>query len=409
MKKNLIILAVISLCGLVYGAGYQLYSESASEALGVGGAVVGFQGNISNAWYNQASLTSFDHAAMMFGLTSLKLGFGYEYKNGHDELKDDWRPTAFGYGVMPINDRLVLGFSGNAPYGMITEWDNDWTESYMTTYTNIRAVYFTPSLAWKITDELSIGVGINLVSAMARMARNMPSPDNRRNKIYMRADDPLSFGGAISVHYQPSAAWGFGLQYQSRVHVNLKGDAEYRYPLDLGKGNVYRPCDVKTSLTLPSSLALGLSNTSFKNLRLGASVVWTEWSNYDMQKINFDSLPGTVGVRGFSKHDKKWDDTFSFRLGAEYYLNEHWLVRCGYMYDICQDNDKYRSPEIPDSDRHMYSIGLGYRGDCWGVDLTYGYLRFSEVRIGTHSGSVANGKFVDADVHMLSFAITREF
>ncbi len=408
LMKHLLVAAVLCVGCLAHAVGYQLYSESSTEALAVGGAVIGFTGNISNAWYNPATITSFDRPAMMFGATGLLLGINYDYEGGSDDLQRSWRPTGYGYGIIPMSDSLTLGLSINAPYGMITEWENDWKESYMATYTNIRAVYFTPTLAWRINDEVSVAAGVNLVTSMARLARNMPSADGRRNKLFMHAEDPLAFGFTLAAFYQPHPDWGIGLHYQSRVKLQLEGGAEYRYPLDMGQGNVYRRCDVGTDMTMPSSIGLGLSNTSLENWRFGFSVNWSEWSTYDVQEIWFDSLPGTTGVKGKSRSIKDWDDSFSFRLGAEYTLNDNWILRTGYMYDMNQENDKYRTPEIPDSDRNMVTFGVGYRTENWGVDLTYGYVKFDKSKIGTLTGSTGNGTF-KADVHIVSIAVSREF
>jgi len=415
MRKHLQMLLVAAMflsMSMAYGVGFQLYSESSAEALAVAGAVVGSKNRLSNAWYNPATLTSFDKPAIQAGATALKLSITYDYNDGSDDLQNPFRPTGYLYGVVPMDNGLVLGLSVNAPYGMITEWDNDFKEANMATFTNIRVAYSTISLAWKVNDQLSLAFGFNNASAIARIARNLPASDSGQNKMYMRADDYFSPGFVLSAHYQATEEWGFGAHYQSRVRLDLDGDVSYRHGYHpVPSINMFQEGDVSAKITLPSSLALGVANNSFKDLTLMFDAVWSEWSTYDSLNIAFEHMPGTTtGAKGVSEKPKDWDDSWSFRFGAEYALNENWKIRGGYMYDMCQDNDKYRSAEMPDNNRHLFSTGLSYTMDSWTIDLAYAYLYFEPSKMGTYyKDSTARGKFKNEDVHIVSIGVTKRF
>jgi len=403
---------------LVYGGAYQLYSESSAEALSLGGSVIAREGMISNAWYNPATTTSIERPSLMAGASALLLHIDYESDMGEDNLQNSLRPTGYFYAVLPFENDLTLNLAVNAPYGMVTEWDNDWLESSMTTYTNLRCIYFTPSLSWKVNDKLSIAAGVNIVYATARLAKNIAFPP--KNKLYMSAD-ALGFGYSLSAFYKANEEWNLGVHYQSRVKLDFEGKAKYRHegafphPLAPGVDLYFVEDDGSTEITLPSSLGFGIGNTSFKDLTLSFDAVWTEWSTYSNNDITFDSFPGATApsTKGTAKKDKDWDDVWSFRLGASYQLNENWVLRAGYMYDNSPDNDRHRSPEMPDSDRNMFAIGVGYSKDHWGIDFGYSYLIFKKSKAGSEAAGGSedfknSGEF-ENDLHIVSAAVKYMF
>lgn len=54
-------------------------------------------------------------------------------------------------------DRLALNFSFNVPYGLATDWEGH----YETDYTSLRYYFSTASLAIKLADHFSNGIGFS--------------------------------------------------------------------------------------------------------------------------------------------------------------------------------------------------------------------------------------------------------
>lgn len=433
MKKMKRVMAGVAMLisGASFAAGFQLYSEGSAEALGVAGAVIGRQGMTSQAWYNPAATSSFEKPSFMAGFSALKLSSEYSYAGGSSELVDDWRPTGYFYTIFPLDEKFTLNLSINAPYGMITQWESDWVGQYIATYTNARFLYMTPSLTYRVNDELSIAAGFNIVYGSAELHKYIPpypvhpafpmygigAKTFAKNKVSLSADG-FGVGFTGSVHYQPTEDWGFGAHYQSRVRLHLKGESKFRYeedyqvPLPGGPLVGYRDGDADTYVTLPSSLGVGVANNSFKDWTLTFDTVWTEWSTYDDLDVHFDHYP-VLRTPKTSFKNNKWDDVFSFRVGAEYQLNDNWALRGGYMYDISPANDRWRAPEMPDNDRHMFSLGCGYTKDNWGIDLAYAYLFLEDGKLGTEVAKTpgytgGRGSF-ETDVHIVSLAVRYQF
>ena len=371
----------------VYGSGYQLYSESSADVLGVGGAGVARSGYASSAWYNPAATTTVDRPTITGGGSFILLESHYTSRLGRDDMQDKTRLTGFFYAVQPVNPDARLTLSVNVPYGMVTQWDSDTQLAEQATYTSIRACYISPGVAYKVTDELSVAAGFNAVIGVARMANyiDLSKAGMPRNKLFMAAEG-YGFGGFASVFWKPLDDWSFGAHYQSQVKLKLDGekDARFRYynRTSFGALNFIKG-DVDTTLRLPAYLALGVENSTFKDWRFMFDAVWTQWSLYDSMDINFEHYPSS-GVRGTSRNVRDWKDVWSYRVGVEYQLTDKWVLRTGCMYDVSPANDRTRSPEMPESDKTLLALGCGYQDSNWGVDLTYAYVFFKDAKLGTN-------------------------
>ncbi len=64
------------------------------------------------------------------------------------------------YGTYQLNDRLYAGIAVNSPFGLITKADNlAWAGSPISTTTKTYSLNFNPTIAYKITPEMTVGVG----------------------------------------------------------------------------------------------------------------------------------------------------------------------------------------------------------------------------------------------------------
>ena len=396
----------------LFAGGFQLYSESSADVLGIGGAAVARSGHASSAWYNPAATTTLSVPTASFGGSAIKLESGYTATTHTEWMNEQFRFTGFFYGVMPIHDDWRLNLSVNAPYGMITQWPHDYSLNTLATFTSLRVCYISPSIAYRLTDELSLAVGVNATIGVARLASyiDLSKYGLGTNKLYMRADDE-GVGGFVSVFYQPTQEWAFGAHYQSRVKMVFKGDAKYRQNSYLGGQLNFTNTDIKARIDMPAYLALGVENHTFEKWRFMFDAVWTEWSSYKGLDIDFDKLPGT-NRKGTVKNDRRWHDVWSFRFGTEYQLTENWVLRAGYMYDVSPSNSRTTSPEMPDSDKQLFSLGVGYQTERWGFDLSYAYIYFDQAKLGSkvaQSHGIANRGEFDTRCQVISAAFTLRF
>lgn len=358
----------------VLGAGYQLYTEGSAEALGQAGAISGRDDLTSLAWYNPAALAGVRKAAVMAGAVFVQVRTEFSGLAGSASMAEDWRMIPHAYFVQPVSSNWTALISVNAPYGLVTEWPDNWVGNLAATYSEFSAVYTTPSLACRMNDRLACAAGFNIVHAEAELAANRGVFGERT----VQGDD-LGCGYTVSAHGNIDPEWSVGARFQSRVMVKLQGDVDFdSNPLSPGDTSFSGSAEVE----LPSSVNIGLVNRSVERLRLGFDVIWTEWSRYDQLVYRFSSdYPALLDNP--EVNSKRWKDVWSIRVGGEYELTDAWVVRGGYVWDESPVNNKTRSPELPDSDRQMVMIGIGWTQKNLSADMAYSYLWADKSRSGS--------------------------
>ncbi len=404
MNKRIILLcAGIASAATVFGAGFQLYTEGSAEALGQAGAVSGRTNLISQAWYTPAALAGADRAAIMAGSTFVRIetDFDSDLGSGFDsKMADDWRMIPHFYGVLPVNENVTGLLSVNAPYGLITEWTDNWIGNMAATYSELKTIYVTPSVAAKVTEDLSLSAGFNVVSAEADLQAFRGALGMRK----LEGDD-IGYGYTASAHWQMADEWGLGARYQSRVKFKLEGETQFS---NLPGAKF----DTAANLELPSTVNIGVANSSIDRLHLGLDVVWTEWSTYDQLVYNFGAGYPTPPLPNPETTPKNWKDVWSIRAGGEYELNESWVVRGGYVWDESPVDDQSRAPELPGSSRHMLMTGLGWKGEQLGVDLAYSFLWAEDATTGANvvaaTGGATAGSY-STETHLIALSLSYEF
>ena len=187
----------------------------------------------------------------------------------------------------------------------------------------------------------------------------------------------ISWGGNFSLTYRPEWAekWTFGAMYRSKVKQNLDGyihTSTHNKIIDPLSGNeIVRNSDASGAINLPDSITTGVSFRPTENWTLEAGIVGTFWSSYDQIIIEYtegDEHAPTIHNR------KNYKDTIRVNLGTEYWFHQNWAVRAGYVYDKSPIHRHSMDTLVPVDDRHIGSIGFGYRNDVWTVDFAYAHI-----------------------------------
>ena len=90
------------------------------------------------------------------------------------------------------------------------------------------------------------------------------------------------------------------------------------------------------------------------------------------------------------QHNKKlYKDTYRLNFGTEYMLTPVWALRGGYVFDKSPINHKAMDTLVPVDDRHIVSVGFGYKGETWSADFAYAHI-FGRDLSGTASEQYRN-------------------
>lgn len=301
------------------------------------------------------------------------------------------------YFVAPVNDKFALGAGMNVNFGLKSEYDDSYDAGIFGGKTDLSAINLNLSGAYRVTEGLSLGLGVNAVYAKAQVERNAGViADNLKDKQVQGAlsvqEEPLKnlhnhlpSKDTSVVSLQDRAAWGFGwnagvmyqfneanrigLAYHSKVDIDFTDrtatSVEANVIKEGKKGDL--------TLTLPDYLELSGFHQLTDKLAVHYSYKYTHWSRLTKLNASFEN-----GKKAFDK-ELQYSNNSRVALGASYNLYEKLTLRAGIAYDQAASRHQ-RSAAIPDTDRTWYSLGATYKfTPNLSVDLGYAYLKGKKV------------------------------
>lgn len=342
------------------GSGFALYEPSAvSHAMG--GALVGKAMDASANFNNPATLTDLTNITISVGFVT-EHPRGDVQVNGH---KFDMDPGPFILPhfqlAMPLSWGFTFGLGISPEYGLGTEYGRNWAMRWSTIKTTVEGLVVTPNLAYKLTDDWSIGVGLRWLyfsfEQNSYPAALMELPD----ELHLKGDNGWSdVGWQIGTKYDILDNLSVGVVYKAAIDTRVKGRSRVN-------GNNLRSAydgDADADLTLPQSISAGLNWDITKRWHFGTAVSWTQWSEIDTLLFNLNDNP--------SPRELKWHDTWRISAGVAYDISDDLTAMLSYVYDMDCTDEEQASAMLPPADRHILGAGITWR--AWrGLELTLSY------------------------------------
>ncbi|CAM2790936.1 outer membrane protein transport protein [Pseudoalteromonas distincta] len=273
------------------------------------------------------------------------------------------------YFTMPYNDKVSIGFGAFSNFGLSTEFNDDYVAGQIAGETEIFTVNLNASVAYKVTEQFSFGIGLNYIYADATIVRKVganPSIPFSTNAVDLEGDD-TGYGLNIGLMYQLDENSRFGFNYRTETDITFEGT--FSSP---AKSVPELPGSV--DITLPAIAEFSGSHQLDEKLGLHYSVLWTGWSSFESLEAQVTAPTGDKFV-AFEKQEQ-FDDSFRYSVGADYQLNEDLLLRAGVAFDESPVSQTHLSISIPDTDRFWFSFGGNYTIDQnSNVDLGVSIIR----------------------------------
>ena len=426
-RKTTLLASAVAFAGTAFGSGFALYQPSAvSHAMG--GALVGKAMDASANFNNPATLTD---------LTNLQftVGFVTEHPRGRVEVDRVWGPAsryAMDPGMFllphvqiaaPLPAGFTFGFGVEPDYGLGTAYDDAWPLNFSATETTIESFVLTPNIAYKITDDWSVGVGLRWVHFSFDQYSLPQVPNNGvelgRFGNHLHGDNRMKdFGWQIGTKYDITDTFSVGLVYKSWIDVGVDGKtgncvAQWNEPnvYSLASKSAYqgvyealrannvpeaaipqviatmpmekyisaadatirdsvrksardRTGAASADITLPQSLAVGCNWDVSSTWHLGTMLSWTQWSEFDTLHFDLQGGDKNIGL--------DWRDTWRGSVGSCWDFAEDWKWMASYTYDMDSTTWTQTSVMLPPADRHILATGFSW--NCWaGLELTLSY------------------------------------
>jgi long-chain fatty acid transport protein len=326
-------------------------------------------------------------------------------------------PTAVpaSYANYQVSDRLFLGLAINGQYGFTTKPENpDFAGTPIATTSKIFSINFNPTVAYKVSPELTIGVGAQIMYADLRLRSSnseaitgaLTGGQIISGGRTTEADD-VGFGATAGVMWKPLPGTTIGIGYRSAIELEGKGTCTGFGLSNLAAGPFGAEClvgvGVTADLTLPDMVTASIRQRVDERWTVLGTVEWTNWSRVGSEAEFKDSDGNVVDVFPLG-----YDDGWFFSVGAEYAWSPFTTLRAGLGYEVSPISDEVRNVSLPDNDRIWLSVGASTRlTDKITVDIGYTHLFVKDASIDTPSplgGSLLTAESSgDVDIVSASF------
>lgn len=432
--------AAASLSNSAFAAGFQLNEQSVA-GMGRSYAGEGIMGDdLSAAWYNPAGMTLLPGTQIQIGGYDVEMDLSYKGENGSSENgRKRSSPIIYEYITHQFSPDLWGGMAITMPYGMSTSFGSDWEGSGRGYDARLLTITLNPSLAWKVSDKLSLGAGFQAqhIDATVSMTKSVLGKANAYSRL--EATD-WGYGWNVGAMWTPTenlrigAAFRSQMNHHARGHVKMSVDENTQAALGqyaslpeayiqaMLQGTGLTAADFMSvvsngSVSLPGGAGMkspANANLTFvwkysPTLRLSGALRWTDWSSLDTLQITAGGVPHKD-----SDVQMNWRDTWFVSLGYDLDITPKWTIRGGVAYDRSPiKNARDRTALVPDANRLWASLGATYRWDeHWQFDMAAMHVHAignKDLYASNEPGSKKLGKFKDLNSYIFGASVLYRF
>ncbi len=342
-------------------AGGLYLNEFGTPSMGVAGAGANaVASDASTSFHNPAGMTRIKSKELMVtaGLLNSIVKFDPDsdtpVPGGDGGDAGGPAPIIGGFYVHSLSDRWKLGANLVTISGAVLDYDDDWTGRYQNTEVTLLTMTFSPTIAYRVNDWLSLGGGPQIMYADLEMKAKapLPGPGGNEGEVTIDGSD-VAFGFGLGALFEVNERTRFGLVYQSEIEPEFDGDVELSPPGFTAATD--------TTITLARFIKLSGYHELNDQWALLGTVGWEDWSAFNDVNISTDS--------GSADIPRNWDDTWKFSAGVHYRPVEKWLLQLGMSYDTSPVDKEDRTADMPIDRQIRYATGVQYK---WSERLSTG-------------------------------------
>jgi long-chain fatty acid transport protein len=271
------------------------------------------------------------------------LGFGGANDTGSPAL------LISGYTTWQVNPNLWIGLSANSPFGLSMSFPDLWAGRNFALGSSLTTYNATPSVALRINEWLSVGLGVQL--QLGRADVNLGTFPGAHVNLN---GSGWGFGLTAGVTVTPGPNTTIGVGWRSALDQKIDGSLN-------GIPGPSTSEAVNTTLNLPDIVNVGVRHRFNDRWTVMGTAEWTNWSRIGTSVVN-QAAGGPASVLGsVVALPFQFRDGWFYSVGAEYVVDAKTTLRGGVGYEISPVSDRVRTPILPDNDRIWLSAGASYR------------------------------------------------
>ena len=388
-------LGLLVIATVAANAGGFAIREQSAYGQGASFAGIAAGGALSSMFWNPATITQFKGKQYETSVSTILPHASHSFSSATLGAFDNAPSNSGDYAVVPasyssyqLNDRLWIGMSTNAPFGLGVNFPQLWAGAAYGQSAKVETYNFSPTVAYKINDWISVGAGLQVeymkVSYGAFLGLNGLSP-----LTGSVSGAGWSYGFTAGVTLTPLPKTQIGIGYRSALDQKINGTLELP-PGTSFSAPISTPGSVNLTLNMPDMVTVGLRQGIGDRFTLLAGFEWSNWSRIGTSSLlQPNGAPALIGLNAV-QFPFNYSDGYLYSLGGEYIVDPSLTLRAGIAYEKSPITDSVRTPRLPDDDRMWYSVGLSYRPPAFDglvFDLAYSYIDVKDASLDLGPGT----------------------
>jgi long-chain fatty acid transport protein len=253
----------------------------------------------------------------------------------------------------PFSKNWGFGAALNSFSAAILSYESapDFVGRYWSTEVDLLTLSLTPTVARRLSDNVSIAFGIPIMYGMLNMDVAIPSPLASGTDGWARISDgnDVSVTGTISALFEVGDRGRIGLAYAGENKLNFDSDLSIALPArDVEVDDI----STNVEIPLPQTVRLSGSRDVSDRITLLGTIAWEDWSTFDNVLISTRAGSGELA--------RDWDDTWGFRFGVRGRTDGPWTWYTGAAYDTNPTTESKRTADMPVDRQIRLSFGATY-------------------------------------------------
>jgi len=391
--KNVLLFVLLAVSLKAFSQGYQVNLQGQKQQA-MGGAGTALPLDASALFFNPGSVAFLKNSSINLGFTPTFANTLYTDQatniTGRTNSPMGTPFAAYAMYRKSETSKFYFGLAAYTPFGSTVQYEDGWIGRFALTRLQLKSIFIQPTITFKLSEKVGIGIGGVYSTGSVNLQKDIPVQFDNGDFGHAELQGKASgFGYNIGFFIKATQKLSFGFTYRSQVNMKVKkGEATFTVPSSLETN--FPSGKFTSSLPLPQVVTLGAAYEVNDQLSFALDINYVQWSAYDT--LSFDYEKNTTSLQD-TKSLRNYKNTFAFRAGGSYKVNELFTARLGLAYALTPVPDGAVTPETPDANRINYTAGIGFTpGEHFGIDASFLFTRLK--RSDSNLETNLNGTFI---------------
>ncbi|WP_455427844.1 OmpP1/FadL family transporter [Dryocola sp. LX212] len=347
MKKIAIVCSGLLFTSVTHAGALFFYEIGTEDTALAGAGQAARAQDASTIVTNPAGMTRLPDHMITGGLQAL--GGNIDYQLDNPSLKSPGNvlnvmPNASGFYSQKITDNLYAGIGMYGNYGLGIDYGN-WAGDRLIKKSSLLAMTFSPSLAYKLSDKVSVGASANVNYGFLSLTRAVDGDDHKQK------DHDWAMSYRLGLLMQLTDQTRAGITWNSETKYDFSIDGKARLP-NLPGTEFNLP--ISAQVYQPQQLMLSLVHDINAQWSVMGDLGWQDWSRFGAPQIAVSGQP--------VDNSSRLKDTWHTAVGVQYRPTDLWRLNAGVAFD----STPYHSQgdvavSMPTGDEWRFATGAQYQ------------------------------------------------